>query len=206
MTTEKRILISKAASQLGVSEESIREAIKPFYPDTWETIKTIKMAQFNVITEALSDLAEAPKPFEIEGDPDYNAENNTFYFGENVDLENAADSGFYCHLPTHITTTEITIAETDSLAAQEEQELKISVFKKFSDTAIDLNQITSAMAYSTALKNFASFKQTHSTTFRHHANQYVEEFSSEYHQMLNDLEVKCNPKSFLKERGILTTD
>ncbi|MBU7587019.1 MAG: hypothetical protein KAF91_29910 [Nostoc sp. TH1S01] len=200
MTTENRISITKAASKLGVPEASIREAIRPLYPDNWQRIKSIKLSQFDLITEALRDLAEAPKPFGIENYPDCNAENNAFYFGQGVDLENAAECGFYCNLPT-----DITIAEPNDLATQQVQHLKVSVVRTFSDTAIDLNRITNAMAYSAALQNFASFREIHSATFRHYAAQYVKEFGDEYQQMLNDLEVKCNPKSFLRERGIITT-
>ncbi|MBD2303040.1 hypothetical protein [Nostoc sp. FACHB-190] len=200
MTTENRISIIKAASKLGVPEASIREAIRPLYPDNWERIKNIKLSQFDLIAEALRDLTEAAKPFKIEGETDYNAENNAFYFGESVDLENAAECGFHCNLPT-----DITIAEPNDLTTQQAQHLKVSVVRTFSDMALDLNRITSAMAYSAALQNFASFKEIHSATFRHYTAQYVEEFSDEYQQILNDLEVKCNPKSFLEERGILTT-
>lgn len=200
MTTEKRISITKAVSQLGVPEVSIREAIKPLYPDNWETVKTIKLNHFESIAEALCDLAETPKPFEIEGDPDYNAENNAFYFGESVDLENAVEEGFYCQLPD-----DLTVSEPTDIASQESQQLKVSVIRTFSDVAIDLNRITSAMAYSAALQNFASFKEIHSATFRHYADQYVEEFGCEYQQMLADLEEHCSPKDFLRERGICVT-
>jgi hypothetical protein len=197
MTTDKRISVTKAASQLGIPESFIRETIKPLYPDSWETIKSIKISHFDSIAEALRDLAETPKPFEIEGDHD-------FYFGLEVDLENAAPAsaqeGFYCNLPS-----EITVAEPDDLTTQEAQQLKISVAQTFSDTAIDLNRITSAIAYSTALQNFASFKEIHSATFRHYTNQYIDDFGIEYQQMLDDLEVQCSPKDFLKERGIITS-
>lgn len=203
MTTDKRISIAKASDQLGVSEVSIRQAIKPLYPDSWETIKSIKLSHFDSIAEALRDLAETPKPSEIEDVPDHNADNNNFYFGLDVDLENAApasvEEGFYCNLPA-----DITLAEPDDLMTQEAQQLKVSVARTFSDIAIDLNQITNALAYSSALQSFTSFKEIHSATFRHYANEYVDDFGSEYQQMLDDLEVQCSPKDFLRERGIIT--
>ncbi|MEA5504427.1 hypothetical protein VB735_15145 [Halotia wernerae UHCC 0503] len=202
MTTDKRISVAKAADQLGVPEVSIREAIKPLYPDSWETIKSIKLSHFDSIAEALRDLAESPKQLDDESKLDDSVkENNGFYFGLEVDLENAAPAeaqeGFYCNLPS-----ELTIAEPDNLTTQETQQLKVSVARTFSDIAIDLNQITNALAYSSALQSFNSFKEIHSATFRHYAGQYVNDFGSEYQQMLNDLEVQCNPKDFLKERGI----
>jgi hypothetical protein len=197
MTTDKRISVTKAASQLGIPESFIRETIKPLYPDSWETIKSIKVSHFDSIAEALRDFAETPKSFEIEGDHD-------FYFGLEVDLENAAPAsplqGFYCNLPS-----EITVAEPDDLTTQEVQQLKVSVVRTFSDIAIDLNQITNALAYSSALKSFSSFKEIHSATFRHYTDQYIDDFGIEYQQMLNDLEVQCSPKDFLKERGIITS-
>jgi hypothetical protein len=219
MATEKRILITKASSQLGVPEASIREAIKPFYPNDWETIKSIKISQFDLITEALRDLATSDKidenadsnSFQTEENLDLentneNIKDDAFYTEENLNLENANQEEFDCNLPAEIESTEITVTEPDNLATQEKQQLKVAVFKTFSETAIDLNKITSAMAYSAALKNFASFKEIHSSTFRYYANEYVEEFGGEYQQMLDDLEEQCNPKHFLQECGIIATD
>ena len=214
MPATKTIAIAKAAKQLAVPEGKLREVIKPFYPENWETIKSLKLTEFDSIAEALKDLAEAL-------DPDFNDENDAFYSGETADLENAAEVGFYCHLPTELESSEpqpselpqaselpeetnITLAEPADLATQESQGLKVSVIPTFSDFAIDLNKITSALAYSTALKNFANFKEIHSVTFRHHAEQYVGDFDQEYQQMLSDLNDSCDPKAFLKERGITT--
>jgi hypothetical protein len=193
MTTDKRIAITKASDQLGVTEAMLRDVIKPLYPDSWETIKSIKLSQFTSVAEALKDMLEA-EMHEIEMSEEFADNTSETDETDAQELEPEALEG----------NSNITVAEPDDLTTQETQQLKVSVVQTFSDTAIDLNRITSAMAYSAALQNFASFQEIHSATFRHYVDQYVNEFGDEYQQMLNDLEVQCNPKDFLKERGIIT--
>ncbi len=76
---------------------------------------------------SISDTQQELKPFEIESDPDFNAENNDFYFGDNVDLENAVEEGFYCHLPAlnQETVTQQSHKETLSTLALQDEETAI---------------------------------------------------------------------------------
>lgn len=182
MTTIKTITLAKASKQLAVPEEQLRQSIKPLYPETWETIKSIKLAEFETLAEALRDLAES------EAD-----ETETSILADESNSEH--------------NETALTVAESSDLPSQQTEQaaqLKIATIQTFSDFALDLNQITQALAYSTALKNFANFKEIHSTTFRHYAEQYIQDFGQEYQQMVSDLEEKCDPKAFLQQRGIIT--
>jgi hypothetical protein len=184
--TSKSITIAKASKQLGVPEEQLRQSIKPLYPETWEIIKSIKLTEFETLAEALRDLAESDE--------------------ETVEPEATTpiDEPESSTLADESENIDIILAESSDLAPQQAEQLKIATIQSFSDFALDLNQITQALAYSTALKNFVNFKEVHSTTFRHHAKQYVQDFGQEYQQMLTDLEEKCNPSDFLQQRGITT--
>lgn len=182
MSKTQKISVEKAADQLGVPEQAIRETIKHLYSN-WESVKFIKLSEFEIISQALQSLAESDESQDSEElQPE----------SENVELEE--------FLETELTEGELSqLVETQP---EELQQLKVATIQTFSDFAIDLNKITQAIAFSTALKNFDNFKQIHSATFRHHAKQYVGEFDLEYREALNDLEVVCDPKVFLAERGI----
>jgi hypothetical protein len=175
--TTKTITIAKAIKQLNIPEEKLRETLKPLYPDSWQSIKNIKIDEFETIVEALRNLAAS------EGI-------SSEFLAEDTPEDTPEDSN-------------LVVAESSDLTPQQAQDLKVSTIRTFSDFAIDLSQITQALAYSTALKNFADFKEIHSRTFRHHAEQYINDFGQEYQQTLSDLNEQCNPKYFLQEQGIL---
>lgn len=209
--TIKTITLAKASKQLGVPEEQLRQSIKPLYPETWETIKSIKIAEFEVLAEALRDLAE-PETEAIEQDasvdevqPSEPQSSELVQSSEQPEQSTTLSEESETSLETTTTEdTDIILAESSDLVPEQAEQLKIATIQTFSNFALDLNQITQALAYSTALKNFANFKEIHSATFRHHAERYVEDFGQEYKQMLLDLEEKCNPSDFLQQRGITT--
>jgi len=199
--TAKTITLAKASKQLGVPEEQLRQSIKPLYPETWETIKSIKLAEFETLAEALRDLAESDEETE---EPETTALVDESKVSILADEPKPSELIQSSEPTTPVEDTDIILAESSDLAPQQAEALKVATIQTFSDFALDLNQITQALAYSTALKNFANFKEIHSTTFRHHAEQYVQDFGQEYQQMLTDLEEKCDPKAFLSARRITT--
>jgi hypothetical protein len=206
MATEKRIAISKASEQLGVSETSIREAIRPLYPDNWQTIKTIKLSQFESLAQALADLAQQSAVVEEETGEITSTAIETL--GEEpepletdlqeleTELEPDAQES-----DTPIPTS-IIQAESDDLATQEAEVLKVSVINAFADAAIDLNRVVSALAYSSALRNFESFKVIHEATLNHHIRGYIRDTEQKHREALNRIEGKTCPKEFLREQGI----
>ncbi len=232
------ITITAAAKKLDVPEKKLREVLKPFYPDNWQTIKSIKLNEFEAIAEALKDLAEnnqdSDEPHPVHDSPelqevfDYNQQPysddvehyksaseqvmGTWEGFKNWDMENALGDNLYCNLSERKDSDLNPISEFNSnqdlepgeLAPQQAQALKVAVQRTFSDFAIDINNIVSALAYASAMKAFSDFKTIHSATFRHHANQYISDFDAEYQQMLTDLDSKCDPKAFLSQRGITT--
>ncbi len=213
------IAINAAAKKLDVPVEKLREVLKPFYPETWESIKSIKLVEFETIAQALQEIASQPEEVEpritIEtGEPPV--------VHDSPELQDVTDYSPVSEISREHNEPEDPdinpVNSSDSieqdldpndegpceLAPQQAQALKIAVQRTFSDFAIDINNIVSALAYASAMKAFSDFKTIHSATFRHHAEQYINDFDSEYQEMLADLDAKCNPTDFLKQRGITT--
>ncbi|MGI2907644.1 hypothetical protein [Tolypothrix sp. VBCCA 56010] len=70
-------------------------------------VTTSEIAEIETVNESPA-LSELPTlSYEIvelptSDDPDFNAANEEFYFGDRADVEKAAEEGFYCHLPLEL--------------------------------------------------------------------------------------------------------
>jgi hypothetical protein len=178
------ITIKEAAQKLGVAEEIVRFSLEDAYPDTFDSLEEISLAEFEVVAQSMKAKATGEDVKVIEGSALYEA-----------------------NAPTNAPTTAPN-ASPSALTTQQQQAIVTGTVNALNEFAgsytLSLDQLVQALAFTTAQKSVDNFVEIHSTVLSTGLEGYLEQVATEFTTAAH-IVTNTKASDFLASKGIKPT-
>lgn len=187
------ITIKEAAQKLGVAEEIVRFSLEDAYPDTFDSLEEISLAEFEIVAQSMKAKATGEDVKVIEGSALYEANAPTI-----------ASATAPANAPANASTTAPN-ASPSALTTQQQQAIVTGTVNALNEFAgsytLSLDQLVQALAFTTAQKSVDNFVEIHSTVLSTGLEGYLEQVATEFTTAAH-IVTNTKASDFLASKGI----